>query len=166
MEKKEYSVNEIRQNIKLIIELEIETEDIASQDDQYKLFCSDDESVYKQTLTVKDDQVQGDEFLTLKFLRLIPGHSYTLEIDPGVAGEPYYTFEDVPLKELLSEQITYESDESEVEDEEIPDDVEVLEEGSDDVVEWLVESKEPMEDSYMRDEDLEEEISDEDESLT
>ena len=102
----------------LLIELEIDPKDTDSQNDKYTLFCSDDESIYKKMLTVKDDHVPGDEFLTLKFLRIVSGHKYTLEVDPRTATEPYYLFEDIPLEDLLSGKFHYEGSGEEEEDKE------------------------------------------------
>jgi uncharacterized Zn-binding protein involved in type VI secretion len=93
----------------VFVDLEIDPEGIAAQDDKYTLFCSDNRSVYEKTRTVRDDHIEGDEFLTLKFSGLVPGHRYTLEVDPGADGERYTVFEDVPLEDLLFSEFFYES---------------------------------------------------------
>ncbi len=105
----------------LRIDLEIEQKDSKLQDDKYTLFCSDDESIYKKTLTVKDDHVPEDEFLTLEFLDLISDRPYTLEVEPGTGAECYRLFEQVPLEELLSGKYAYpgSGEEPEEEDSEI-----------------------------------------------
>ncbi len=103
----------------ILIELEIDPEAVSSQDDKYTLFCSDDKSIYKKTLTVKDDNVPGDDFLTLKFTKLVSDHSYSLEIDPGAEGETYYLMENIPLEDLLSGSFSYKGSEEEEEDPEI-----------------------------------------------
>jgi hypothetical protein len=161
VEKKEYQLKEFRGAIALIVELEINAGDVEAQDDKYTLYCSEDKSVYKKTLTVRDDHKEGDEFLTLAFAGLVKDHSYTLEVDPGEAGNPYNVFEDVPL-DKLSDQIMYESSELEEEEEE-PDD-EVSDEEPDVVYEWLV-GDESLPESYMQDDDLDEDVSEDDEPL-
>lgn len=103
----------------ILVELEIDSEEVSSQDDKYTLFCSDDKSIFNNTLTVKDDHVLGDEFLTLKFTKLVSGHSYSLEIDPGAEGEPYYLMENVSLEDLLSGSFSYAGSEEEEEDPEL-----------------------------------------------
>lgn len=103
----------------ILIELEIDPEELSSQDDKYILFCSDDKSIYNKTLTVKNDQIPGDKFLTLIFSKLVSGHSYSLEIDPGAEGEPYYLFENVPLEDLLSGKFRYEGSGEEEKDPEL-----------------------------------------------
>jgi hypothetical protein len=97
----------------VLFELEIDPDAVSSQDDKYTLFCSDNKSIYNETKTVKDDNVPGDDFLTLKFTKLISDHNYTLEIDPGAEGEPYYLFENVPLEDLLSDRFSYAGSEDE-----------------------------------------------------
>jgi hypothetical protein len=91
----------------ILIELEIDPAEVSSQDDKYTLFCSDDKSIYSKTLTVKDDLIPGDDFLTLKFIKLESDHNYSLEIDPGTEGEPYFLFEKVPLEDLLSGSFSF-----------------------------------------------------------
>ena len=164
VKKKEYKLKEFRGGITLTVELELDLGDVESQDDKYTLYCSEDESVYKKILTVRDDHVEGDEFLTFTFLELVNERRYTLEVDPCAAGDPYYIFEDVPLEEL-SDQIMYESGEPEEEEDETVDDVEVSEEEPDVVYEWLV-GEEPLPGSYMKDDDLDEEIAEDDEPIT
>jgi len=98
VEKKKYELKDFHETgITLTVELELDTGDVDAQDDKYVLFCSDDESVYKKTLCVRDDNKEGDEFLTLAFKSMVKGHRYTLEVDPGAAGDAYRVFEDVPL---------------------------------------------------------------------
>jgi hypothetical protein len=161
VEKKEYKLKEFKGSITLIVELELDAGDLEAQDDKYTLYCSEDESIYKKTLNVRDDHVEGDKFLTLAFPGLVKDHRYTLEVNPGAAGNPYYVFEDVPLEEL-SDQIRYES--GEPEEEEISDDVEVSDEEPDVVYEWLV-GDEPLPESYRQDDDLDEDVAEDDEPL-
>lgn len=165
---KEYLLKDIFPNIILTIELEIGSDNIDTQDDRYTLFCSDDVSVYNNTLTVYDDYEKGDEFLTLKFMDLVAGHNYTLKIDPGKDEEPYAIFEDVRLEDL-AEYITYESETPFTDDDEevdITDDIEIFDEEYDDDYEWSLDDYEQIPNSFMEEEDSDEEISeDEDESF-
>lgn len=103
----------------ILVDLEIDPEDQASHDDKYTLFCHNDESIYKKSLTVKDDRIEGDEFISLKFENVKSNHNYSLKIDPGDEGEPYLLFEDVPLDTLLNGTYEYEGSEEETETKEI-----------------------------------------------
>jgi hypothetical protein len=92
----------------LVVELEIDPDDQASHDDKYTLYCHNDESTYKKTLTVKDDKIEGDEFISLKFENIKSNNNYSLEINPGSDGEPYLLFEDIPLDTLLAGKYQHE----------------------------------------------------------
>ena len=52
-------------------------------------------------LTVKEDKLDGDEFVDLVYENLKISQAYTLEIDPGAQGEKYNLFEEVPYPELI-----------------------------------------------------------------
>ncbi len=100
----------------LMVELEIDPDDASSQDDRYTLFCSDNKDLYNKTLTVKDDQIPGDKFLTLKFTFLVPDNKYTLEVDPGAGEDYYWLFADVHTDDLLSQKYSYPGSEEEEDD--------------------------------------------------
>lgn len=85
----------------LKINLEIDPNDSSSYDDKYTLFSTDKNDSYKQTLTVKDDKVPGDDKITLEYTDLIDDLNYTLEIDPGIDGETYNVFCNITIKEYL-----------------------------------------------------------------
>ncbi|MBN1211614.1 MAG: hypothetical protein JXA92_03475 [candidate division Zixibacteria bacterium] len=90
-----------------------------NKDDKFRLFSSDGK--YDKTLTVKDDKVDGDEFVDLIYDNLKIALKYTLEIDPGAEGEKYNLFEEVPYLELIDYYSMLEPDdelEEEEEDEE------------------------------------------------
>jgi hypothetical protein len=70
-----------------------------SQDDKFTLKSSDGK--YNKTLTVKDDLVEGDEFVDLVFDNLKVSQKYTLEVDPGAEGSPYKLLEDLPFQEII-----------------------------------------------------------------
>jgi len=108
----------------LMVELEIDPDDASSQDDKYTLFCSDDDTLYKKTLTVKDDQISGDKFLTLKFTNLIDDNKYTLEVDPGEGEEPYQLFAFIHTDDLLSNRFSYSGSEEEEDDPDLDPDYE------------------------------------------
>jgi hypothetical protein len=58
---------------------------------------------YKQTLSGNDDLIKGDEYLDLKFTKLVPGLSYWLEVDPGGSGAKYLAFETVPWTDIKAD---------------------------------------------------------------
>ena len=78
----------------LAIQLDINPDEAASKDDKFTLYSTDEAKTYSQEKTIKDDKVDGDEYVDLKFTDLKPDLSYSLEVDPGEDGEPYYVFED------------------------------------------------------------------------
>jgi hypothetical protein len=83
----------------LHVRLAIDPNDAASKDDKFKLY-SDDGS-YEKTMTVKDDKVDGDNFVDLVFENVKVSKKYTLEVDPGAEGSPYKLFENVSYTELI-----------------------------------------------------------------
>jgi len=83
----------------LAIRLGIDPAAAASRDDTFTLTSSDGK--YKKTLTVKDDRVDGDEFVDLVFDNLKMSQQYTLEVNPGAQGQPYKVFENLPYQELM-----------------------------------------------------------------
>lgn len=84
----------------IIIRLPIDPNSEEAQDDTFRLYSTDKEKTYDQMLTVKDDKVDGDEFLDLEFTGLNTMLRYTLEIDPGSRGKSYFGFEDKAYREL------------------------------------------------------------------
>lgn len=84
----------------LYLRLPINPNDAASKDDKFKLTSTDGK--YEKVLTIKDDQVPGDEYIDLVFNNLKMNQSYTLEIDPGKEGKPYKIFENVPFSDLMA----------------------------------------------------------------
>ncbi|MFQ5498514.1 MAG: hypothetical protein ACE5FH_02475 [Candidatus Zixiibacteriota bacterium] len=83
----------------LHVRFAIDPSEVSSHDDKFRLH-SDDGS-YDKTLTIKDDQVPGDEYLDLIFDNLKEAASYTLEVDPGAQGSPYKVFEKEPFQDLV-----------------------------------------------------------------
>ena len=83
----------------LHIRLGINPERAESKDDKFRLYSSDGK--YDEVLTVKDDKVDGDEFVDLVYENLKVSQAYTLEIDPGAQGDKYNLFEEVPYQELI-----------------------------------------------------------------
>ena len=77
----------------LIVNLQINPEDEAAEDDKYTLYSTDKDKFYKRTLTVNDDKVDGDNFLELHYYPVRKDLEYTLCIDPGEEGEKYNVFE-------------------------------------------------------------------------
>ena len=58
---------------------------------------------YTQTLTGEADLIKGDEYMDLKFTKLIPGLNYWLEVDPGGGGAKYMAFEAVPWDDIKTD---------------------------------------------------------------
>lgn len=90
-----------------------------SLDDKFKLTSADGK--YKQVFTVKDDKINGDDFVDLCFQNLKYSQKYTLEIDPGAEGSPYNVFEDLTFQEILDYYSELEEDDD-LEGEEDDDD--------------------------------------------
>jgi hypothetical protein len=55
---------------------------------------------YSQTLTGENDLIKGDEYMDLKFTKLIPGLKYWLEVDPGGNGAKHLAFESLPWADI------------------------------------------------------------------
>ena len=145
----------------LHIRLGIDPSKAESKDDKFRLFSSD--GVYDKTLTIKDDKVDGDEFVDLVYDNLKIALKYTLEIDPGAEGEKYNLFEEIPYQELIDyysmleedDELEEEEEEDEDEGEEAEYDWEDEEDGGsqfggdsdddDDEMEIILESEEPEE---------------------
>ena len=83
----------------LAIRLGIDPASAQSRDDTFTLSSSDGK--YKKTLTVKDDRVDGDEFVDIVFDNLKTTQQYTLEVNPGAQGQPYKVFENLSYEELM-----------------------------------------------------------------
>jgi hypothetical protein len=96
-----------------------------SLDDKFKLTSADGK--YKQVFTVKDDKIDGDDFVDLCFQNLKYSQKYTLEIDPGAEGSPYQVFEDLTYQNILDyyseleEDDDLEGEEDEEDDEKPPE---------------------------------------------
>ncbi len=83
-----------------IIRLAINPENNDAQDDTYKLKSTDNNKIYEKILTVENDKIVSDDYLDLEFTEIDESLSYTLEINPGNEGDPYYLFESIPFLEL------------------------------------------------------------------
>ncbi len=79
------------------IQLDIDPDEAASADDTFTLFSTDSGQSFKQTKTIKDDKVSGDDYVDLTYIGLKRDLSYTLEVDPGKEGDPYMIFENKPF---------------------------------------------------------------------
>lgn len=84
------------------VRIPIDPEKASSRDDKFKLVVKSDPDTVEaeETRTVKDDLVEGDECVDLVFSQGLPDRLYSLEIDPGKEGDPYWMFEDTPADEL------------------------------------------------------------------
>lgn len=92
---------------KLRVRLAIDPNDAKSRDDRFTLRSDDASSRYSRVLTIKDDLIEGDQFIDLLFERLVPNLSYSLEVDTGNEGEKYMAFERLGWEKL--EPIVYRS---------------------------------------------------------
>lgn len=89
---------------KLRVRLAIDPGDARSRDDRFTLrgFAADGSGRYEQIRTVRDDLVPGDASVDLVFDGLLPGLSYSLEVDPGADGDPYRVFEGLGWAKLAT----------------------------------------------------------------
>ncbi|MBN2442006.1 MAG: hypothetical protein JXJ04_11685 [Spirochaetales bacterium] len=79
------------------VTLQIDPADPSAKDDTYTLYSVDEECYFNKTLTIEDDQVQGNEFLELHYYPVRTDKKYSLSINPGEDGEIYHIFEDNTL---------------------------------------------------------------------
>jgi Type VI secretion system (T6SS), amidase effector protein 4 len=73
----------------------VNPEDAEHQDDTFTLY-SEDRS-YEVIQNVSNDVMGGNESLELKFLEMDYSLKYSLEINPGAQGDPYFLFENTDL---------------------------------------------------------------------
>jgi len=97
---RKYNLNICKASAALIFDLEISPDDTSVLDDKYTLFSTDENESYTQTLTVKDDKIDGDDKITLEYKDIIENLNYSLQVDTGSQGQVYFVFEDIPLEEL------------------------------------------------------------------
>jgi len=79
----------------LEVEVAVDPADPATHDDSFTLRSAD--GAYEMKKTVADDVKPGDQVVTLRFTGVEPAAKYSLEVDPGAGGEPYFLFVDRPL---------------------------------------------------------------------
>lgn len=84
----------------LIIDIQLDPDDLEVQDDIFTLYSTDKDQSYFEVLTIKNDIILDDDFVTLRFTGLNPNLSYTLEINPGKGYPPYELFTDIKYDEL------------------------------------------------------------------
>ncbi len=81
-------------------QFKIDPNEASSSDDKFILFSVDDNQTYKQQKTVKDDLTSDDDTVEIVFDDLDRELSYSLQVDPGKEGEPYFVFENRPFNDL------------------------------------------------------------------
>lgn len=64
------------------------------------ILLSVDNNKYKQEKTIKDDLTSNDDKVEIIFDDLDRELSYSLQVDPGNEGEPYFVFENRPYNDL------------------------------------------------------------------
>lgn len=69
-------------------------------DDTFTITSSD--GSYTKTKKVSDDKIPGDAYLDLEYEDLDISLDYSLKVDPGAKGAPYYLFKDVPYTALTA----------------------------------------------------------------
>jgi len=69
-------------------------------DDTFTLSSVD--GSYSQTQTVANDLIPGDTSLDLEYKDLDPKLEYSLKVDPGASGAPYYVFKKTPFTRLAA----------------------------------------------------------------
>lgn len=87
---------------KLILRVEVDPNDPLSADDRFILLSKHGDFT-PQVRSVTDDQAAGDAVTDLAFADLDRALAYSLRIDPGAEGEPYFLFEEVPFQDLAGE---------------------------------------------------------------
>ena len=85
----------------LCVRIDIGPQDVAHYDDLFTLFSTDPSRTYEKTLTVKNDCVDGDEYIDLIYEDLKPDLKYSFVVDEGEDGERYVLFENLPYDQLL-----------------------------------------------------------------
>ncbi len=78
----------------------VDPNESGSEDDQFILTSTDSRQKIKQIKTIKDDLTQGDDTVEILFDNLDRSLSYSLQVDPGAEGEPYFIFKNRPYAEL------------------------------------------------------------------
>jgi len=84
----------------IVINLDINPDEASSFDDKYTLYSTDESKLYKKTLIVKDDKIEGDKFITLYYTGIYTDLLYTMEVDPGADGKKYNVFENFSFDKL------------------------------------------------------------------
>jgi hypothetical protein len=82
------------------VRLPIDPADAASIDDKFELTSSD--GSYRQVKTIRDDLIAGDRYVDLLFTKMRPDAKYSLQIDPGKEGDPYFLFKDIAYPKLAT----------------------------------------------------------------
>lgn len=86
----------------LHVRLPINPKHARSLDDRFRLLMISSEGQYEQVKTVSDDAMPGDDAVDLIYANLHSGARYSLEVDPGADGAPYFVFEEMSFAELFA----------------------------------------------------------------
>ena len=123
----ELVVHPLKPPYEITIDLQVDPKDLESSDDKYILSSTDEKKSYEQTLTAKDDRIEGDDRITLTFRDLDPDLSYTLIVDPGFGDPQYALFTEVsyPDLKMAEEEAGYFDQEEKEEPEEEQEETEV-----------------------------------------
>lgn len=89
--------------VTLRVHLPIDPADPRATDDSFTLSSSD--GSYQKTLGTKHDAIPGDKSLDLVFDGIDRSLVYSLEVDPGKDGTPYFVFESMPYSKIVSDKL-------------------------------------------------------------
>jgi hypothetical protein len=87
---------------RLHLRFDVDPNDPRTFDDRFVLEMTHAGTTYRQTKTLRDDQIPGDAFVDLVFEGCRPGATYTVIHDPGADGKPLVVLDSVPFAELFS----------------------------------------------------------------
>jgi hypothetical protein len=83
----------------VVINLAIDPEDAENHDDLFVLESTD--KSYRQSKTVKDDTVEGNDTLDLEYMEVNSEVTYNLFVDHGDHGGKQIYFENIQGKDLI-----------------------------------------------------------------
>lgn len=79
---------------------DVDPKENSTRDDRFILISTDAAHKINITKTIKDDLTQGDNTVEILFEKLDHSLSYSLQVDPGAEGKPYFVFKNRPYSEL------------------------------------------------------------------
>lgn len=86
---------------RLNMRFEVDPKDPTSWDDRFVLFMSWKGEKFRQIKSVRDDKLDGDDYVDIIFEGCHPDATFSVQHDPGMEGEAVYLFRDVPFSDLF-----------------------------------------------------------------